>query len=579
MVRRSRPAGVPDLLTNIGNLFMDKNPELAIESFRAAEKAYRKLRNVVRVQRSRHSQAVALRRLGQPLRAWKMLRRIRANYGRWGLTVKAAESDFNIAVALRDLGHPAALDTALQSFAVLDRHRHELATAEDRSGSSKITYPWLIELVLELAIKGDEFDLVAAIAERARTQTVTSSSGEGLEEQLAPPPPVRARTQSLLIEGNGEGVTLHEVAAGIAGEGSVWLSWVRYRDTLLRIVVTADSTEVSSVPFPTELLRDLHDACASSTSSGRDSTSAVGVDRPALFRIASGPLLADPRLADVLRKSMPPSLAVPWAGRSESSGGDLLGQLAKVLIPLSAWNAESVVLAPPTFLGQVPWAALRRDRAWIASSRIAICPPVAALHRPSSPADGTGGKAWIADSLGDLRYCRASTVGWDVATGPEATTQRVVEMLSKADIAVVRGHVRPGSATQPSLTALRLADQDLTSVALRHHLAGATPRKWLILGCDAAGAGTGDEWAGLPIGLAQAGADELIVTEWPIVDSPEQESLDLALVALVEVHGLWQGLTLWQRENTLRWEDTNDPAWAPHRWAGHVFVATATDIS
>ena len=66
------------------------------------------------------------------------------------------------------------------------------------------------------------------------------------------------------------------------------------------------------------------------------------------------------------------------------------------------------------------------------------------------------------------------------------------------------------------------------------------------------------------------------MTQWPILDDPAQEDLDLDLVAQVEALGLRRGLMAWQRQCARSWLDTADARVAPHRWAGHTLVVTVT---
>lgn len=96
----------------------------------------------------------------------------------------------------------------------------------------------------------------------------------------------------------------------------------------------------------------------------------------------------------------------------------------------------------------------------------------------------------------------------------------------------------------------------------------------VVLGCDASGAATGAEWSGLPIGFGRAGAQRVLVTQWPVIDDPTQEALDLSLVDSVARHGVADGLWGWQRTQAALWR--RDPQTAPpYRWASPVMVATS----
>jgi tetratricopeptide (TPR) repeat protein len=577
LVRQTRPASVGDLLVNIGNVLMDRDYHLASERFLDAEHEFAMYQRPVDVERARHSRAVMIRRLGDPVGALAMLREVRKNYESWGLTTKVAEADFNIAVAMRDLDEDSALDRALAAFDVLDRNRHELATAADRVGTRRVTYKHLLDLTLELALRAGDVDLVAALAERARTQTMLAPGRVDGSEQLAPPAPVRARPDAAAVPGDGIARTLSEITESIGGDGSAWLTWATYRDRLLRVVVTATATHVSEIPFPTELLTVLDDATSIQL---RDSRAGVGGPaemRRAQYRIATGPILNDPVLASKLRASLPPSFtAEPENGRPDAEVGTLFECLADALIPEAAWAAPSLVLAPPSYLGHVPWAALERDHLWCERTDLTLVPPVSTMRDVALAPFGDGPTAWIADSAEDLVYCRGVLEGWQPVVGAAATTHAVLGALTSADRVIVRGHIRPGTPERPRTAAIRLADGELTADDLEAALGSRMPREWVLLGCDAAGASTGDEWSGLPIGLGSAGAEQVIVTQWPIVDCAEQEALDLELIDTVDTHGLSEGLRRWQRSCARRWKQTRSPEVAPHRWAGHCLVNLVT---
>ncbi|MGO4594852.1 CHAT domain-containing protein [Leifsonia sp. 2TAF2] len=569
---RSRPDRVPELLMNLGNIAIEQDVDVAERYFLEAEAGFARLGREVDVERARHAQAVIWRRRGDAGKALEILEAVRRRYREWGLEVKVAEATFNIGLNRRDQNDPAALEDALSAFEILDRHRHELASAGDRAGVLKVTYPHLYDLVIDTALLVDDADVIAAIAERARTQTTLGDAGLPGIEQLAPPVPVRARFGSRVIGGEGEVRTLCAMARSLGGDRTVWVSWVRHRESLLRVVVADDIVEVSSVAYPTDLLADLADATLFDT----DGSTASAPRRAALFRIATGPMLADSGLAARIKTTLLHGEAQQWVGRHTTNTGDLLESLATALLPERAWTAESVVLAPPSWLGGIPWAALQRHGSfWIEQARLALAPPVGTIG-PASSRVPDGERVWIADPRGDLRYCRRTLPGWRVLSSESSTTDRhhVIEALRDCALVTVRGHVRPGTAHRPRAAALVLADAAIGADELKAAL-GTVPQEWVILGCDAAGAGVGDEWAGLPVALGSGGAERLIVTLWPIVDAPEQEDLDLELVAAVDRWGLTDGLRAWQQAQAVRWRESGSAEVSPHRWAGHALVLTA----
>lgn len=573
-VRRVRPDRVPELLMNLGNIAARRQEfDLAERHFVDAGRLFKSGGREVDFWRAQHASAVLLRLTGRPREALPRLREVLARVGEFGGEVKSAEIEFNLALVLRDLGSPDAGPVALRAFEVLDAHRHDAPSAADRAGILSVTYPHVLDLALELA--RDDPDLVAALAERARTQTAYVSDATK-QERLAAPVPVRARAGQSVVGGSGAERILSDLAQGIGGPGATWLTWVRHREQLLRIHVTPSRSKVTAVPFPSELLVDLQDATALQGHDGPPL--GPSPQRAALYRIATGPLLADPALADRLGGGLLFSARRPWRG--ERSSIDFLTALGAVLIPEDAWAASAVVLAPPVALGSVPWASLLRGgQPWVARSDLIMAPPVSVIGSPLLAEATPTRKVWVADTLGDLRYCRRTRPGWEVLAPDGAagvTRAALLGVLESASRVVVRAHVAAGSAREPSTAGLMTVEGCLSSAELRKELRGGPP-EWLILGCDAAGAATGSEWAGLPIGLAAAGAERLIVTQWPILDDPAQENLDLALVAQVEALGLRHGLLAWQRRCARSWLDTADASVAPHRWAGHTLVVTVTD--
>lgn len=572
-VRRVRPDRVPELLMNLGNIAVQRREfDLAERHFANAGRLFKSSGREVDFWRAQHASAVLLRLTGRPRAALRRLREVLARARGLGNEVKSAEVEFNLALVLRDLGSPDAGPVSLRAFEVLDAHRHDAPSAADRAGILTVTYPHVLDLALELA--RDDPDLVAALAERARTQTAYVRS-TAVQERLAAPVPVRARAGRAQVGGAGTEQILSELAEGLGGPGASWLTWVRHKEELLRIHVTPSRSQVTAVPFPDNLLAELHDATALI---GRDGPSpGPSPQRAALYRIATGPLLADPGLAERLGRGLLPSARIPWRGARSSV--EFLTALGAVLIPEDAWAASAVVLAPPIELGSVPWAALLRDgRHWVERADLTLAPPASVIGSAPVSESTSGRQVWVADTLGDLRYCRRTRPRWEVLASDDAagvTRAALLSVLESALRVVVRAHVAAGSAREPSTAALVTADGGLSAAELRKELRVGPP-EWVILGCDAAGAATGSEWAGLPIGLAAAGAERLIVTQWPILDDPAQEDLDLELVAQVEGLGLRHGLMAWQRQCARSWLDTADARVAPHRWAGHTLVVTVT---
>jgi hypothetical protein len=153
-------------------------------------------------------------------------------------------------------------------------------------------------VVLDTAIKENQNDVVAAVAERARTQTAMSvPSAEGTR-QLLPPVPVAARREGRTVAGIGPTCVLRDLVENVAGCDGVWLTWAKHRDRLVRIVVTRSETFVTEVPYPADQLADLDDAVAFPA----ESFGSFAAYRSNMFRVVTGPLLHDVETAQALLK-------------------------------------------------------------------------------------------------------------------------------------------------------------------------------------------------------------------------------------------------------------------------------------
>ena len=156
------------------------------------------------------------------------------------------------------------------------------------------------------------------------------------------------------------------------------------------------------------------------------------------------------------------------------------------------------MLAPPVDLGSVPWASLLSDgQPWVERADLTMAPPASVIGSSRLPKATPARKVWVADTLGDLRYCRRTRPGWEVLASDGAagvTRAALLSVLESALRVVVRAHVAAGSAREPSTAALVTADGGLSAAELRKELRVGPP-EWVILGCDAAGAATGSEWA------------------------------------------------------------------------------------
>jgi hypothetical protein len=174
---------------------------------------------------------------------------------------------------------------------------------------------------------------------------------------------------------------------------------------------------------------------------------------------------------------------------------------------------------------------------------------------------------------------RSPGSSWPRRPSPAPPRVALLQALRSGEYStlVVRGHVRPGTATDPLSASVLLANGE--ELSARDLLVNAVPAPdcCVVLGCDAAGAATGGEWAGLPLALGLAGASTVLATPWPVVDDRIQERLDLDLLSEV-LAGPRVGLWSWQRRHA-RGHREAAPDCPVYRWANVHAVATAVSPS
>lgn len=328
-----------------------------------------------------------------------------------------------------------------------------------------------------------------------------------------------------------------------------------------------------------------------------------------LYRALRGPLVNDPdtaaHVADTL--TVPTRAAAETAGGYDVSGmtdAVLLWPLTRMLLPESLrrelrearhrGQTIPLVVAPPSELGRVPWAALPLEDPvdvtadplrLVEPADVTVALPVSlsvscGQRPPRRPAEGP--PLLVADPLGDLRQLRklklpgARRLGW--AAEP-ATRSSVLPEAANSRLLVLGAHVRPGTNLDPASSAILLARPpgETDPVTVTDLAQVRVPPVCVMFTCD--GAGAGDEWTGVAIGLVWAGAEWVVATVSPTIEDRTAVALDQTLLRQIVRSGPREGLWAWQREQAAARRRAPEPANAPLRWAAVVVTGSpGTDI-
>lgn len=547
-------------------------------------------------------------------RAYGMMLRSRREHVRLGRWLHVAEADHNLALLLREMAdefHPpkasllrAATARARSAVAGIDKFRHDLATAGERQALLDRRYPVLFPIAIELALRARNLPAAAAFIERARVQPVLRSRVER-GTFYAEPAAVSARVGDTPV-GAGEPLSLAAEAHRLTGRPATWIGWWASGTDVVASATTSTSVVVSTTSPAGEIQRL---AAALPVPSNRE-RSLAGDDRHllrrlVLWRVANGPLLRDAQLAEQLGATLPRH--VREAMHDDPVIGDLraiddatlLWPLTRLLLPPAtladfqrscrAAKRRALVVAPPTALGRVPWAALPITDPAIdpaAPRLIDVCDIVVALPISLSAAGRGRGVSRrraravvVADPTGDLRYARRLSMPGAVMLGHDgtpATRDAIAGAAARTDMLILAAHVRPGSPSDPTASAILVArDDGAADEFLVRDLADvAIPATCVVLGCDGAGAATGTEWTGIATGLTWGGAQWVVTTTWPAIEDLAQVTAENDLLQELCTCPAPEALWSWQRRQLLRWREHRDPAAAPCRWAGVVVTGS-----
>ncbi|HET6918782.1 MAG TPA: CHAT domain-containing protein, partial [Jiangellaceae bacterium] len=184
------------------------------------------------------------------------------------------------------------------------------------------------------------------------------------------------------------------------------------------------------------------------------------------------------------------------------------------------------------------------------------------------------GHVAVVDPTGDLPASRATTLPACVTVlghghAPATPTTLRARLAQHPRQLTIVGHIRPGSDDDPASSALLLAsDVDGDGTLAVEDLGGLrVPPACVLLGCDGAGAATGNEWVGPVTGLIWGGARWLVATTGPVLEDRWTAVADSELLASIENHRPFDGLWRWQRTMAVRMRSGIPmPSTRPYRW-------------
>lgn len=265
--------------------------------------------------------------------------------------------------------------------------------------------------------------------------------------------------------------------------------------------------------------------------------------------------------------------------RSFEAEGELAAALGAALLPdelaadlrRRASRDEppmSLVIAPAPILGRVPFALLAvpaappeaRPLRILESAVVRLTPSAALVHALGGTATPFAGSrrplaVAVIDPLGDLAHARTAPAGARrILAGPCALADQAPDIsapATRAELAstltavgrgtpgvlVYQGHAVAGTTGISGTAALLLSDGEVRASDLLHaDRANATfpfPDRVLLSACSSSGAAGTAEWLGLGPAALWAGAREVVVTSWSVLDEDAVRNCDLDLARML----------------------------------------------
>ncbi|WP_327180931.1 CHAT domain-containing protein [Streptomyces sp. NBC_01334] len=511
----------------------------------------------------------------------------------------------------------AALKSRIEALAVLNATRHELRSTEERHQWWGV-FGRTVEQAMQQAAAGADWQTLAELIESARLQLGPDKDGSAFEASRTVAPFIRVRGVSRLEQAHWYRTeqpprvfALEDMAEIALGRGTWWWStWVHEHTVFWSLVpssgpVTGGTLSLAEGTEPAQALSDLRDALPGMYP-GEDALAWEG-------RVLSSPLLVGP-------------------AHAESSLGRRLGALLPP--PLSHALLEGrgglrLAIAPAAQFGHVPWPAVgipggERDVRLVERCTAVLVPPAGLLaqlaDRPrldDAPPLGLvvvepGGDLPWADEAEQLPTARqllglvpegvetiAPTADLSLpdfaarlrGLGSETSAVFVCHVAEDSASGRRGVQLRPGNAEDPSTVPPRVLTSHMLIDAPDEY---PMPRQVLMLACDSGDVGnvSAGEWLVLGPALLWAGADRLVVTSYPVIDSvsepegePETEIAGGAgdvidrrlLSALVRRQPVIDALHAVQREQLARWRKTGRDG-APIHWGGHLAMGAYGEL-
>ncbi|MCT4353772.1 CHAT domain-containing protein [Streptomyces sp. Je 1-79] len=498
-----------------------------------------------------------------------------------------------------------ALDSRIEALAVLNATRHQLRTTEERMHWWSL-FGRTLEQAMEQACRGRDWPTLAELIESARIQLGPQQEGGLVDVDSSGAPFIRVGGVSRLERGpwfqpdhTPPAYALEDLAAAVAGPGAWWWSTWSTESAVYWALVAPDGPvrggqlDVRPGSDLAAVLADLRDA--------------LTVPHPGEGveawedRVLGSPLLAGPFSAEV--------------SLSRRLGRFLPSELVAVLEE-STKSPLRLAIAPATRLAHVPWAAvalpdhLAGDLRMVERCRMVIAPPaglLAALSRRTRRLEAPPLALAVVDPGSDLSD--PDTDGFLPVAREllDHLPEDVVAFTPSTDLSLDGFGVRlrdlreergETSAVIACHTVERVPSPLLGGLVLRPATPGAEggepervltagmliaapdrfpmPRQVLMLCCDSgdlSGALNG-EWLVLGTAVLWAGADRLVVTAYPTVDSAEgQDPLDVIdhrlVRSLTARESMLDALRTVQLEALASWRGSGTRG-APLHWAGHI---------
>ncbi len=489
-----------------------------------------------------------------------------------------------------------ALDRRLEALSVLQWTRHQLTSLSERRAWWRTASETLTKAMTQAAA-GQDWATLAELIETARLQLgpQTGESAIGLGGTTAPF--IRVRGTSQLEQATwywpGEhpaSYNLEDMAAYVLGEGTWWWSTWSAGDNIFWALVPPDG-RVSGGVMPAgrdsavaEALAELRNALPIAYP-GED-------DLAFMNRVFGGPLCGP--LAAELELSRRLGELLPKRLRRELVQGNEIIKLA---------------IAPAPELANVPWSlvvvpAESGQARLIECAEIAIAPPAALLAASASRSRSTDRlplSLAVLNPAGDLaqsgRSLQKAGALVDLlptevrrVTAQDAVTVTefgaILRDLPSESSAIFACHtaaagdsaLSTGLALRPAVKDLYETPEILTAAALiQQPELYPMPRQAMLLACESADLRqvVEGEWLVLGPAMMWAGAERLIVTNFPVLDGAGIDSV--LIQRLLDGDDLSAGLRQAQLAQLDEWRSTGGAHVWPLYWSSHIAMGAYGD--